>query len=242
MRNPPAENNITSLLAYLLSAGGFRIGYCNTEGIFIQGHHLFKHKANDIVSIQDVLFEPTIEMAVLECSSEEIMRSGLGFDRCDTAIISGISPEVHLVKNIDSVEEAAKLKKVLLDAVQPGGHIILNANDEHVHALADVTDRKVSFYSSKSSNKNFAAGDRSGAWIAYMENNTVQVKMGVKSVNFPSPAPAQENGTILPAVLCALAQGMDGFVIRDALNMYYGTPSSKRNRFRKKDEKSSAPG
>src|ERR1051326_2790177 len=139
------DNNITSLLACLLSAGGFRTGYCNSEGIFIHEHHLFKRKANDIVSIQDVLFDPTIEMAVLECSSEEIMRNGLGFDSCDTVIISGISPEVHLVKNIGSVEDATRLKKILVNAVQPGGHVILNADDEHVRALADVTDRKVSF-------------------------------------------------------------------------------------------------
>ena len=79
---------------------------------------------------QAVLREPTVEHAVLEVARGGIMRRGLGFDECDVGVLLNIASDHLGERDIHTLEELARCKTVVVDAVKKdGGYCVLNADD-----------------------------------------------------------------------------------------------------------------
>ena len=84
-----------------------------------------------------VLMNPKVEAAVLECARGGILRAGLGFDRCDVAVVTNIGEGDHLgMAEIETAEDLARVKRVTVEAVAPTGSAVLNADDPLVVAMA----------------------------------------------------------------------------------------------------------
>ena len=76
---------------------------------------------------------PDIDAAVLETARGGILREGLGFDRCQVAVVTNIGAGDHLGLNyITTVEDLAVLKRVIVHNVAPSGYAVLNAADPHI--------------------------------------------------------------------------------------------------------------
>jgi cyanophycin synthetase len=85
-----------------------------------------------------VLHNPAVEAAVLETARGGILRAGLGFDRCDVAVLTNIGAGDHLgLCDIDTPEQLARVKRTIVEAVAPGGAAVLKADDPLVAAAAD---------------------------------------------------------------------------------------------------------
>jgi cyanophycin synthetase len=75
---------------------------------------------------------PDVDAAVLETARGGILREGLGFDRCQVAVVTNIGAGDHLGLNyITTVEDLAVLKRVIVQNVAPQGYAVLNATDPH---------------------------------------------------------------------------------------------------------------
>jgi cyanophycin synthetase len=72
---------------------GHKVGYTTTEGIYIQDQVVHEGDCTGPVSSQAVLWDPTIDFAVLECARGGILRSGLGFDTCDISIVTNVTDD-----------------------------------------------------------------------------------------------------------------------------------------------------
>ena len=80
---------------------------------------------------------PNVDAAVFETARGGILREGLGFDRCDVAVVTNIGEGDHLgLSEIHTVEALAKVKRCIVDVVPPDGTSVLNANDPHCVAMA----------------------------------------------------------------------------------------------------------
>ena len=61
------------------------------------------------MSAQAVLMNPAVEVAVLETARGGILRAGLGFDRCDVAVVTNIGEGDHLgLADIETRREAGR--------------------------------------------------------------------------------------------------------------------------------------
>ena len=70
---------------------------------------------------------PLVEAAVLETARGGI-RAGLGFDRCDVAVVTNIGEGDHLgLNDIDTLEKLARVKRVIIQALLPEGYAVLTA-------------------------------------------------------------------------------------------------------------------
>lgn len=69
------------------------------------------------MSTKFVLMDPTVDYAVLECARGGMLKAGLGFDKCDYAIVTNVTADHLGLKDIDTVEEMAKVKSVLPETV-----------------------------------------------------------------------------------------------------------------------------
>ena len=64
---------------------------------------------------RNVLFHLNVDAAVLETARGGILREGLGFDRCDIAVITNIGSGDHLgLSYISIVEDLAVVKRVIV--------------------------------------------------------------------------------------------------------------------------------
>ena len=90
---------------------------------------------------------PDVDAAVFEVARGGVLREGLGFDRCEVAVVTNIGSGDHLGLNyITTVEDLAVLKRVIVQNVAPDGHAVLNAADPIVAAMASVCPGKVIFF------------------------------------------------------------------------------------------------
>lgn len=120
------------LLAHILKLTGKTIGLTTTEGVFIGEHCVCKGDTTGPLSARLVLEDPTVETAVLETARGGIIRGGLAYDRSDVAVITNIS-EDHLGQDgLETIDDLVFVKSLLVEAVHPGGAVILNADDPNV--------------------------------------------------------------------------------------------------------------
>ncbi len=101
-----------------------------TGTVEIDNHVILRGDYSGPAAAHAVLREPTVEHAVLEVARGGIMRRGLGFDECDVGVLLNIASDHLGERDIHTLEELARCKTVILDAVKKeGGHCVLNADD-----------------------------------------------------------------------------------------------------------------
>ncbi|MBA3822954.1 MAG: hypothetical protein H0X24_03490 [Ktedonobacterales bacterium] len=83
-----------------------------------------------------MLLHPRVEVAVLETAREGILREGLAFDACTVGVVTNISAD-HLGQGgITSLNDLARVKQVVIEAVPTTGTAVLNAEDPLVAEMA----------------------------------------------------------------------------------------------------------
>jgi cyanophycin synthetase len=210
---------------------GIKVGFTTSDGVYIQNQMLMKGDCTGPVSAEFVLKDPTVEYAVLECARGGIVRAGLGFHRCDIGIVTNISEDHLGLGGIDTLEQLARAKAVVVKSVMPSGYAILNADDDYVYSMRKELDCKVALFSMNvNSNrlndhlKNNGIGccyDESTDMI-YICKGTWKIKVDkAHSIPLTQAGKALFNTmNIMPAVLAAYLQGFNIDDIRSALQTF----------------------
>ncbi|WP_136067395.1 cyanophycin synthetase [Modicisalibacter radicis] len=134
------------LLAHLLRQAGRKVGMACTGGIEIDNHVILRGDYSGPQAAAIVLREPTVEYAVLEVARGGIMRRGLGFDACDVGVLLNIASDHLGESDIHSLDDLARCKTVVIDAVREGGTAVLNADDPRVLAAQEWARGEVIFF------------------------------------------------------------------------------------------------
>ncbi len=120
------------LLSHLLRQAGRNVGMACTGATEIDNHVILRGDYSGPQAAAIVLREPTVECAVLEVARGGIMRRGLGFDECDVGVLLNIASDHLGEHDIRTLDELARCKTVVIDAVRQGGTAVLNADDPRV--------------------------------------------------------------------------------------------------------------
>ncbi|WP_234266292.1 cyanophycin synthetase [Hydrogenophaga sp. NFH-34] len=141
------KTTTTRLIAHLLAASGLRVGMTNTDGVYVDGRQTDSGDCAGPKSARNVLMHPDVDAAVFETARGGVLREGLGFDRCQVAVVTNIGAGDHLGLNfITTVEDLAVLKRVIVQNVASDGFAVLNATDPHVVAMAGVCTGGVIYF------------------------------------------------------------------------------------------------
>ena len=77
-----------------------------TDGIYVAGERIDDGDCSGPQSARSVLMNPQVDAAVLETARGGILREGLGFDRCDIAVVTNIGEGDHLgLSDIQTTEQ-----------------------------------------------------------------------------------------------------------------------------------------
>jgi cyanophycin synthetase len=135
------------LIAHLLGQTGKRVGMTNSDGVYIAGQRIDTGDCSGPRSARNVLFHPDVDAAVLETARGGILREGLGFDRCNVAVVTNIGTGDHLGLNyIGTVADLAVVKRVIIHSVNRSGVAVLNAADPMVAGMADSCPCSVTYF------------------------------------------------------------------------------------------------
>ncbi len=233
------KTTTTRLIAHMVKYMGRKVGFTTTDGIYVQNHMLQQGDCTGPMSAEFILKDPTVEFAVLECARGGILRAGLGFHNCDTGIVTNVASDHLGLKGINTIEELAKVKAVVVESVLPGGYAILNADDPLVAKMANGLDCKIAYFSLDEKNPIISEHCNAGGLAAVAENGYVTIckgnwKMRVdKIVNIPLTFSGKAIfmiQNILPAVLTGFIHNFKIDDIKLALETFIPSPAQTPGR------------
>ncbi|UOF91806.1 cyanophycin synthetase [Fodinisporobacter ferrooxydans] len=131
------KTTTTRMIGHVMqNVTGKTVGMTTTDGIYINGERIAKGDTTGPRSARIVLEDPSVEIAVLETARGGIVRSGLGYDWADVAVLTNISPDHIGQDGIEEIEDLVHIKSLVAERVRSGGTVILNAEDPNLTALA----------------------------------------------------------------------------------------------------------
>ncbi len=130
------KTTVARMVAHIFKMNGDKVGLTTTDGIYIDGQLYLKGDLTGPWSARMVLKDPAVDAAVLETARGGILREGLGFDRCDVGAVLNISNDHLGLGGIETLEQLAEVKSLVLEVVREDGASVLNADDPYVVAMA----------------------------------------------------------------------------------------------------------
>ena len=123
------------MLAAIFKGMGRKVGMTSTDGITIDQRLIIRADASGPKSARMVLQNPRVDFAVLEVARGGILREGLGYDRNDVAVVTNVAPDHLGIGRINTLEQLADVKSVVVEAVPRDGIAVLNADDPLVAGM-----------------------------------------------------------------------------------------------------------
>ncbi len=229
------------LIASILGSNGLRVGMTSTDGVYIEGKRIDTGDCSGPKSAKNVLFHPDVDAAVMETARGGVLREGLGFDRCDVAVITNIGSGDHLgLSYISTIEDLSVVKRVIVQNVKPDtGVAVLNAADPMVARMADSCPGKVTFFACDRNHRVMAMHRAQGKRIIYLDGDAIVACEGSFTHRIPlAEIPVTQNGAIgfqienaMAATGAGWALGLDWKVIHAGLAGFMNDAASAPGRF-----------
>ena len=241
------KTTVTRLIAHIAKNAGRSVGYTTTDGVYIQDQLIYAGDCSGPASAEVVLRDPSVDYAVLETARGGILRSGLGFDKCNISIITNITEDHLGLNGINTIEELAKVKSVVARSTFKDGFAILNADDDIVYAIKDELDCNIALFSIDENNERIKKHCEQGGWAAIIEKGHFTICKGEWKIRMArvTEVPLTLDGratcmikNVLPAILVASISDFDARIIRKALQAFVPGPEltpGRMNIFKIKD-------
>ncbi len=166
----------TRLLAAIAKNVGHNVGYTTTDGIYVNDFLLRSGDTTGPISAKAILSDPTVDFAILETARGGLLRSGLSFDECDIAILTNVREDHLGLKDINTIEDLAEVKAVVVRSVKKNGWAIMNADDEQCVRIAGGLSCNVAYFSLNPNNPIIQNHIKQNKTIAIVEEGQLVIK------------------------------------------------------------------
>ncbi|SDM91868.1 cyanophycin synthetase [Polaromonas sp. JS666] len=240
------KTTTTRLIAHLMAAEGLRTGMTNTDGVYINGRQTDSGDCSGPKSARNVLMHPDVDAAVFEIARGGVLREGLGFDRCQVAVVTNIGSGDHLGLNyITTVEDLAVLKRVIVQNVANTGYAVLNAADPIVADMAATCPGKIIFFAADRHHPLMATHRAQGKRTVYIDGPMLVAAEGAWVERIPlQGVPVTRGGSIsfqvenvMAAVAAAWGAGLNWDTIKRGLASFVNDAHNAPGRFNVMDYK-----
>lgn len=207
------KTTTTRLIAHIVKNNGYRVGFTTSDGIYVQNHLMEKGDTTGPVSAEYILKDPTVEFAVLETARGGILRSGLGFSRCDIGVITNIQEDHLGLSDIHTLDDLARVKATVVRSIKKDGWAILNAEDDQCMKIAGDLSCNIAYFSMDENHPNAVQFAKEGKIVAVYENGFITIKKGEWKIRV-------ERATHVPLTLGGKAKFMIANVLAATLAAY----------------------
>ncbi|MGD9589992.1 MAG: cyanophycin synthetase [Pyrinomonadaceae bacterium] len=215
------KTTTTRLIAHILRNSGSSVGFTTTDGTYIGNERIVPGDNTGPVSAQLVLKDPTVDVAVLETARGGIIRSGLGFDHADIGVVLNVAADHLGLKDVNTLEDLARVKSVVPRAVGKRGYAVLNAEDDLVYKMKELVDGTVVCFSMDENHPNIKRRVERGRVSCVYENGYVTILKGKwkvrveKAANIPLTYGGRAEFMVQNVLAATLACFVHGVSIED---------------------------
>ena len=233
------KTTVVRVLAHLLSRRGHTVGMACSDGVFVGDRALERGDCAGPKSATRLLLNPVVDAAVLEAGRGGILREGLGFDRCQVAVVTNIGEPDHLGQNfIQTPEQMVQVKRTPVDMVLPTGFAVLKADDPLVADMAGYSPGGVIYFAADADHAVLAAHREKGLRLVTVregrivrEEGAVSEVLGAAS-GFPLAAASRFHlDNALAATAAAWALGFSAGETAEGLRSFRPEPDLLPGRF-----------
>mgnify|MGYP000902035562 CR=1 FL=1 len=220
------KTTTSRLISHIMALTGKCVGMTSTSGIYINNKCILRGDNTGPSSAEMVLYNKEVEVAVLETARGGMIRKGLAYDLADVGVITNISDDHLGIDGIETLEDLAFVKSLVVEAVKPDGHSVINADDPMAEYIIKRAAGNIVLFSMKKDNPLIIKHIENNGKAVYIDKNKVVVKDKDNSVILTqvNEIPITFNGVVecniqnsLAAVAATYALGIDADIIRQGL-------------------------
>lgn len=201
------KTTTSRMIAHIIRQMGFTVGMTSTSGIYINDE-LIKYGDNTgPISAKTVLMDRRVEYAVLETARGGIINRGLGYDIADVGIVTNITEDHLGIDDINTLEDLAYIKSLVVEAVKDTGYSVLNADDKYCLSMRARIRSNIILYSLSVDNEAIKEHIRDGGISIYSDGTTIFINKGGVELPFieAKTVPATMNGVLKHNISNAMA-------------------------------------
>jgi cyanophycin synthetase len=223
------KTTVTRLISHMYETARWVVGMTSTTGVYINQERIIAGDCSGPASAQAVLLHPHVEVAVLETARGGILREGLAFDKCLIGVVTNVTADHLGLGDVHTLDELARVKQVVVDAIADEGAAVLNAEDPLVAEMAAACDGRVVYFSRSPDHHVMAAHLAEGESGVFVEDGMIVVATGQRRTELVELARVQFTlgGRIefqvmnaLAATAAAWAAGLNPAMIVRALTTF----------------------
>ena len=172
---------LSQLVAWLLHLSGKRTGLACQDGLYMDQHHVGTQDGRSFDVAERLLINRALDAAVFETSPLHILNEGLAYDRCQVGVVTDMPATDDVLIQLHDIQTPDQMRTVIrtqVDLVLPTGAAVLNADDEAVAGLAELSDGEVIFYSKHNDNPILVAHRQQGGRAVYCKEGHVALARG----------------------------------------------------------------
>ena len=223
---------LSQLVAWLLHLSGKRTGLACKDGLYMDQQHLGKTDSRGFEASERLLINRALDAAVFETTPALILDEGLAYDRCLVGIVTNMpdtTPTLIDKHDIQTSDQMRTVVRTQIDLVLPEGAAVLNADEQAVTSLAELSDGEVLFYAKTKDNATMLTHLQSGGRGVYCKEGHVTLARGDQEtqlfhLDLELIARLLKNGlhisTLLAAVAAAWSLDIAPLLIRAGLKNF----------------------
>lgn len=157
------KSTAVRMLAHIFRQNGMNVGFTSTSGIFVNGECIWRGDASGPKSARILLHDPGIDIAILETARGGILREGLGVMNVDVGAVLNVTADHLGIGGIDTLEELAEVKSIVVKSVASDGLSVLNADSLYTLQMAGSAGGNICYFS--------MSGAVTGRLLEHIANN-----------------------------------------------------------------------
>ncbi|WP_055071497.1 cyanophycin synthetase [Clostridium massiliamazoniense] len=175
------KTTTTRLISYVLSLMGYKVGMTSTDGIYIDNELIHKGDDTGGESAKTVLLNRDVDVAVLETARGGLVRKGLAYDLADVGVVTNIKEDHLGIDGIETLDQLAFAKALVIEAVKPTGYSVINADDDYCEMLMKRSKGNIILFSGNKDNKYILENMKKGKPVVYRDDDFIVVNNNNKN-------------------------------------------------------------
>ncbi len=234
------KTTTTRMIAKILRSNNMTVGMTSTGGIYINDDLMVQGDTTGPRSAEIVLMDKNIDVAILETARGGIVNKGLGYDLADVGVITNIGDDHIGIDGINTLEDMADVKSLIVESVKPDGYSVINGDDIYAERIAKRARGNIIYFSQNPDNKLITQHKNDGKKAVYLKENIIYIFNGEKElpvINIEN-IPATFGGALehniensLAAVAVSYGIGIDTIIISKGLSEFHTDATNNLGRF-----------